>query len=1205
MSEYGAINYGDISTYLSNKQSKLNNQNDKDFTVKSNLFSGLKLHVNGYTNPSLSQLRRIIIENGGVYLHYLNNKSDVTHIISNNLTPRKIIQFKNIKCCTPKWLLDSLSHRSLLPWQNYMLISDHSQRKIFTNNSPNKHTESLLQSEQWRQQNTAQSDSFLESYYSNSRLHFLSSGKASLKELVGCAQRSVDEGGETVQAEGDQGTQHTHDTHQSRTIFHVDMDSFFVSASLSLPKHSHLRESPVAISHSSSSSHASTSELASVNYKARERGVRNGMVKSTALALCPTLITLPYDFTLYNAITVQLYTILLRNCARVEAVSVDEALLEMEVKVVEGGRENGSGIAPSHLPTAHSVAIKIRAEIQSLTRCTASVGIGSSILLAKLATRQAKPNGIFHLHDHLATNFLAPLPFDALPGVGGETARKLQALNAETIGDLLARVRLGDVQRVLGQKKGEMIWNYAHGIDTRPLKLANETHNHKRQSVSAEVNYGIRFEGVDETRRFFTNLANELGRRLKANKCRGGQLTVKLMVRSKDAPKEPAKFLGHGVVDNLSRSAPLASGNKADVGAGRSGKGNADCTDDPAIIAQCAWHIFSSLAIDVRELRGIGFQVGKLFHDGVDDASRKKEIVIERNKDKETEKGKGKEGIESFFKKPSHRSSAIAQPSTSSTSSSASTETNAVSDVIDISSDVDESSSDNLGQLQVPKLHTPHTSYTPHSRHIPSSTFTSTSDDSINSTTTMPTQADRTVWKAIPRSIRKEVLDERARVQNALRTPFKVPFKRGEKGEKGEKEKALAQEKKKKREKKMEMEQGKEKAQTDVGRIDSGDDDDDMAQAVSVNHPSLDPDPDLEQHRRVGSDKHIHHNSDLSNYNNLMPTPTSSVYMLPSQADPSVWRALPSSIRNEVLSDRQALSRATNKRVRVHVSPEAGVEGEGEAASNSNSTSTPSSDRTAHTQHSSHTPLLTPSVHLKPTQADAEVWRALPSSIRKEILGEREEQEKEKQKQKEQTTSIASDTLPSPSLVAPNSQIDGAVWRELPPSVRRNLFEEMREERGEGRGREEQEKRDQEKQRKKQRMEKTHNTYTEHPTITHKSNMKAQRSKAAVLMHRVDMGDIVSVVEQWLDTFHTQGPLARDVDRIKLYMQKSLTEDTEGMAKTRVLLKMWKRKQAEWVYGSEVDAVAVDSLWQHAFDDVKQCVDEIVMSKWGCRLSVK
>lgn len=639
---------------------------------------------------------------------------------------------------------------------------------------------------------------------------------------------------------------------------------------------------------------------------------------------------------------------------------------------------------------------------------------------------------------------------------------------------------------------------------------------------------------------------------------------MKIMVRRGDAPKEAAKFLGHGVVDTLNKSANLSA-----VGG--------DCTDDHRRIYECAWRVFMSLGKDVRELRGVGLQVAKLEH------YREGDEDVKQGGKKEKEKGKGKDSIQKFFKKPNQPKES--QPPQAGTLNALSTSKHPQphpkpqTEVIDISSDfsmdtsVDDSTINNkeVNKLNKPTTSIPKQTTPPSPINIDDSL--DTSDDSITSTTTMPTQADRAVWKAIPRSIRKEVLDERARVQNALRTPFKVPFKVDKKAE-------------------------IENAKRDKGNLKRSVKSDDVPQSskTSQRHQldRLDYNTAPTKSMNIPTNTQTHYTANTS----AMPPPTPSITMLPSQVDAGVWRDLPSEIRKEVLSDRQG-SRGSNKRVAVAPSPDSRAQ----------------PPQPASTPHSAipATPLPTPSVSLKPTQADAEVWRALPSTIRKEILGERMA---ERQKGlgdgirdndsvgSTSTNTLSTSALSSPSLALPNSQIDGGVWRELPSSVRRNLFEEINRERSERK----KEKQLEKEKEKKERASHTH-THTIHTQITHKSQLVAQRSKSAVLMHRTEMGDIMAVMETWLDVFKEHGPHTRDVNRVKLYIRKSLTEDTEGMAKTRLLLKMWKRKHNEYFGDGVARSLRGDSdlaeKWLHAFEDVRQCVDEIVIHKWGCRLSLK
>ncbi|TIB75151.1 hypothetical protein E3Q24_00079 [Wallemia mellicola] len=1016
----------DFSTYIREKRIKLQNQNDS-FDVHSQLFSGLVFHtvlfillangyaqINGYTNPSLQELRKIILQNGGKHIHQLINKSDVTHIISSNLTPRKRLELKNLKVCTPDWITQSVQQNKLLPWQNFILDKDKTpQTLLFDYNKPNERAQDLLKSDEWRQSNTANSMQFLPSFYSNSRLHFLSSSKANLKLLVQSAQENLDSRSFTTSNPA-KSSKLSSEQPSNRFILHVDMDSFFVSASLSQAKHSHLRQKAVAISHGKSSIN-STSELASVNYIARQSGLRNGMILSAAKKLCPELITLPYDFELYNKITVILYEIFLSHSDLLQAVSVDEALLDVSKIVANKSKDNTS----NEDEMVFNLAEDIRNLVRERTSCEASVGIGSNILLAKLATRRAKPAGTFHLKSEQAVEFLSPLQFDSLPGVGSEMRHKIQhQLGVFNIGELIRNKSLSDVQRVLGKKLGETVWNNSHGIDDRQLVFEK-----KRQSVSAEVNYGIRFENMEETEKFFYNLSGELSKRLIEAKCKSNSLTVKIMTRRQDAPKEAAKFLGHGVVDVHSKSRPLST---------RSG----GATDEQERIFECSWKILQSVVKDYKDLRGIGFQAQKLEH-----------------KDDKEKKGQ----IEGFFKRPRQSTEPNSGASTSQSRLPEKAPQPAARppvEVIDISSDM--------------------------------SVDLDESDDSISSTLSMPTQADRKVWRAIPQNIRKEVLEERQRIKNTLKTPFKVPFKTPNKAE---------------------------------NKIPPGE------------------------------------KSPIVNIPNTQAIPaTPSINMLPSQADPAVWKALPSDIRKEVLSENQM----SKTPVRAPPPP---------------------------------SPISTPSVDMKPSQVDGGVWKELPSTIRKEILTERFADRTKKMtmsnKQQQQQQEVS-----SPSLVVPNSQIDQGVWRELPSNIRRNLTEELS------------------KSHNHKPMKMTHTISAQTSVkaqqvsnrITKKSQLIARPSVIPMLMRKTDIKDVLNVVESWLDIFRTRGPHASDVQRIKVYVVKLLKQDTDGMSKTRRILKLWKRKNDDFLPVLDLD---LSEKWQNAFANVKQTVDEIVQEKYGSNLSIK
>jgi DNA repair protein REV1 len=128
-----------------------------------------------------------------------------------------------------------------------------------------------------------------------------------------------------------------------------------------------------------------------------------------ANSICPDIVTIPFDFELYKNIASKMYAIVLSHADFLQAVSIDEVLIE---------------VATSKLPmtTVYSpdpaleLAHQIRAEILAATQCEASIGASHNVLLARLATRRAKPANAFHLLPSDITEFLAPLSVESLPG---------------------------------------------------------------------------------------------------------------------------------------------------------------------------------------------------------------------------------------------------------------------------------------------------------------------------------------------------------------------------------------------------------------------------------------------------------------------------------------------------------------------------------------------------------------------------------------------------------------------------------------------------------------------------------------------------------------------------------------------------------------------------------------------------------------------
>lgn len=202
------------------------------------------------------------------------------------------------------------------------------------------------------------------------------------------------------------------------TVLHVDLDAFFVA--MELLRHPELRGRPVVVGYLGQRGVVSTA-----SYEARRYGIRSAMPTLRARQLCPSAVFLPPDFAWYAPASRRFHAILREFTPAVESVSVDEAYLDVAGSEVLFG---------SPLDIAATIRHRIRTEIG----ITASVGIASNRLVAKVASDAAKPDGLLRVPPGQEAAFLAPRPLRDLPGIGQRTAEALHALGIVTIGDLAA-----------------------------------------------------------------------------------------------------------------------------------------------------------------------------------------------------------------------------------------------------------------------------------------------------------------------------------------------------------------------------------------------------------------------------------------------------------------------------------------------------------------------------------------------------------------------------------------------------------------------------------------------------------------------------------------------------------------------------------------------------------------------------------------------
>ena len=575
------LNWEGLHDYMTIKTKKLRSQVEMLCEQKSSIFEGVTIYVNGYTQPNTDELKEMIHLHGGLYEYALS--SSVTHVIATNLPTAKIKNLRDV-VCKPEWITDSVEAGKRLPVHDYLLynISNNQRRILFSEVTTKKNIdEHQAPSSSDTDKDNLQanrSKDFVSEFYSHSRLHYLSTWSRELRDftsrVLSTATQIIPRVTEEESLRGC-GT---------RVFVHVDVDCFFVSVSL-LNK-PHLKGKPVAVTHAKNASSSpskllehhtdSMSDIASCSYEARKLGVKNGMLVGTALNKCPELILIPYDFEKYRAVSQILYETLISYSDTVEAVSCDEAYIELTDYV-----RNPADVL--------DIVQQLRSDVFNKTGCRVSAGISHNVLLARLATSQAKPNGQFLLSEEDVQTYLIDKLVSSLPGVGWALNKKLKEYEIDTCGQLQL-VSLDTLKKRHGVKTGEMLYYYCRGIDLRELKLSRE-----KKSLSVDINYGIRFKKLSEAVELLLQLGKELENRLKECDMKGECVCLKLKVRKATAANKTKKYLGHGPCNNVSRSFNLTKP-----------------ANDGAEIGQIACRLLKQIKAPISDIRGVGIQLTKL-----------------------------------------------------------------------------------------------------------------------------------------------------------------------------------------------------------------------------------------------------------------------------------------------------------------------------------------------------------------------------------------------------------------------------------------------------------------------------------------------------------------------------------------------------------------------------------------------------------------
>jgi DNA polymerase-4 len=287
---------------------------------------------------------------------------------------------------------------------------------------------------------------------------------------------------------------------QQSLIAHFDLDSFFVSAEL-LEKPS-LRGQPLIVGGSRERGVVTT-----CSYEARAFGVQSAMPMAKALRLCPQAVVLPVTPGLYNQYSKWVTDIIADAAPSFEKASIDEFYVDL------------TGMEKYFDPLQWT--INLREKITSLTGLPISFGLSANRLVSKIATSEAKPNGYLFIPPGYEIDFLAPLPVEKIPGVGGHTLKLLQKAGIRLVEDVQQK-NIETLQQILG-KWGADLWHASFG---KRHSVVKQIRNAK--SISTENTFMEYLTDEKELLRQVSRMTEKVAYELRAGRKMAGCIAVKI-----------------------------------------------------------------------------------------------------------------------------------------------------------------------------------------------------------------------------------------------------------------------------------------------------------------------------------------------------------------------------------------------------------------------------------------------------------------------------------------------------------------------------------------------------------------------------------------------------------------------------------------------------------------------------------------------------
>lgn len=233
------------------------------------------------------------------------------------------------------------------------------------------------------------------------------------------------------------------------TVLHIDMDAFF--ASLEVARHPEYTDKPVIIGI------GNRSVVSAANYEARKYGINSAMASSRARKLCPNGVFLPVDIHYYREMSRRIFTeVFSRVTDRIEQVSVDECYMDVSGALLRW-------------KSPRAIGAWIRDQVARRYHITCSVGIAANKLVAKMASTNAKPDGMLMIPVARHAEFVQMMPLRGIPGIGPSLEKRLNAWGVDSVADL-AKMSMESLEQATGSAiSARGLYMAARGLDDRPV----------------------------------------------------------------------------------------------------------------------------------------------------------------------------------------------------------------------------------------------------------------------------------------------------------------------------------------------------------------------------------------------------------------------------------------------------------------------------------------------------------------------------------------------------------------------------------------------------------------------------------------------------------------------------------------------------------------------------------------------------------------